>query len=236
MHMNCEGIVDLGDADILRRDARPFIKKRRRVDAIGFPKTRCLTLAAHARHDIDRRMLQIARPFRRGDHQRDAAVALLAAIEQTKRIDDPARVLMVVDGDGLSHHRLLIEGGVAALGDGEMGKVQRRGAVARHVSRRDGTERSGGMMDAERRGELRVALDVVGPLRPRGASLAITIARFENQDVFANARVHEHRAGEHRAAVPTAAAVAVEFEVAFLQAERADQFAHHLAFRLPVVK
>ena len=79
-----EGIVDLGDADILRSDARSFIKQRRGVDAIGFPKTRCLTLATHARHDIDRRMLQIARPFRRGDYQRDAAVTFLAAIEQSE--------------------------------------------------------------------------------------------------------------------------------------------------------
>ena len=125
---------------------------------------------------------------------------------------------------------------MAALGDSEMGEVERRGAVARHVSRGDGTERSGGMVDAERGGELRIALDVVGPLRPRGASLAITIARFENQDVLADPRVHEHGAGKHRAAVPTAAAIAVEFEVAFLQTERADQLPHHLAFRLPVVK
>ena len=92
------------------------------------------------------------------------------------------------------------------------------------------------MMDAERGGELRIALHVIGALCPRGTALAITIARFENQYVLADARVHQHRAGEHRAAVPTAAAVAVEFEVAFLEAERADQFPHHLAFRLPVVK
>ena len=96
-----EGIVDLGDADILRGDARPFIKERSGVDPIGFPETRGLTLAAHTRHDIDRRMFQIARPFRRSDHQRYAAVALLAAIEQAERIDDPARVLVVIDGDGL---------------------------------------------------------------------------------------------------------------------------------------
>src|SRR5438552_19203101 len=92
------------------------------------------------------------------------------------------------------------------------------------------------MVDAERGGELRVALDVVGPLSARGSPLAITIARFENQDILADPRVHEHGAREHRAAVPTAAAVAVEFEVAFLQTERADQFPHHLAFRLPVVE
>src|SRR5687768_2851368 len=92
------------------------------------------------------------------------------------------------------------------------------------------------MVDAERGGELRVALDVVGPLPARGASLAITIARFENQHVLADPRVYEHRAGEHRTAVPTAAAVAVEFEVAFLETERANQFPHHLAFRLPVVE
>src|SRR5258706_3195900 len=92
------------------------------------------------------------------------------------------------------------------------------------------------MVDAERGGELRVAFDVVGPLRPCGTALAITIARFENQHVFANSRVHEHRAGEHRATVPTATAIAVEFEVAFLQTERADQLPYHLAFRLPVVE
>ncbi len=128
---------------------------------------------------------------------RDAAVALLAAVEQSERINDPARVLVIVDGDRLAHHRFLVERGVTALGDGEMGKVQRRGAVARHVRRGDGTERSGGMMDAERSGELRVALDVVGPLRARGASLAITITRFENQYVLADrpsARASRRRA------------------------------------------
>ena len=91
-------------------------------------------------------------------------------------------------------------------------------------------------MDAERSGELRIALHVVGALCPRSAALAVTIARFENQYVLADARVHQHRAGEHRAAVPTAAAIAVEFEVAFLETEGTDQFPHHLAFRLPVVK
>jgi len=70
----------------------------------------------------------------------------------------------------------------------------------------------------------------------RGASLAVTIARFENQHVLADPRVYEHRAGKHRTAVPTAAAVAVEFEVAFLEPQRANQFSYHLAFRLPVVE
>ncbi len=92
------------------------------------------------------------------------------------------------------------------------------------------------MVDAERRGELRIALHVIGSLCPRSTALAITIARFENQYIFADARMHEHRAGEHCAAVPTAAAVALELEVAFLQTERTDQFPYHLAFRLPVVK
>src|SRR5687768_2674263 len=95
-----KGIVDFGDADIARRDTGSFIKQRSRVGAIGFPKTRRLTLAAHARHDIDRCLLQIARPLRRGDHQSDAAVALLAAIKQSKWVNDPARALVLVDGDG----------------------------------------------------------------------------------------------------------------------------------------
>ena len=214
----------------------PSYKQRSGVGSVGLPQTRSLTLAAHARHDVDRRMFQIARPFRRCDHQRNAAVALLAAVEQAEWIDDPARILMVFDGNRLAHHRLLIEDGVAALGNGEMGEVERRRAVARHVSGGDGTEGSGGVMDAERRGPLRIALDVVGPLGARGASLAVAVARLENQDVLADPRVHEHGAGKHRAAVPAAAAVAIELKVAFLEAQRTDQFADHLTFRLAVVK
>ena len=180
----CEGIVDLGDDDIPRSDARAFVKERSGIGPIGLPETRGLTLTAHARHDVNRRMLQIARAFRRSDHQRHTAVALLAAIEQAERINDPARALMVIDGDRFSHHRLLVEGSMAALGNSQVGKIQCRGAVPRHVSRGDGTEGSGGMVNAERSGELRIALDVVGPLRSCGASLAITIARLENQYVL----------------------------------------------------
>src|SRR5262249_44165235 len=53
----CEGIVNLRNADVTRGDTRSFIKERSGVDPIGFPKTRGLTLTAHARHDIDRRVL-----------------------------------------------------------------------------------------------------------------------------------------------------------------------------------
>src|SRR5262249_27939159 len=157
---------------------------RRGVGPVGFPKTRGLPLPAHARHDVNRRVLQIARLFRRRDHQRDTAVALLATIKQAKRIDDPAGVLMLVNRNGFSHHRFLVEGSVAALGYREMGEVQRGGTVPRHVSRGDGTEGSGGMVNAERSGELGITLDVVGPLHSRSTSLPITIARLENQNVF----------------------------------------------------
>src|SRR5262245_57958999 len=63
-----EGIVDLGDADIPWGDACSFVKEWGGVGSIGFPETRGLTLAAHTRHDVNRRMLQIACPIRRGDH------------------------------------------------------------------------------------------------------------------------------------------------------------------------
>src|SRR5215470_10150466 len=128
---------------------------------------------------------------------------------------------MVFDGNRLAHHRLLVEDSVAALGDSEMRKVQCCGAVSCHVSSSAGPKGSGGMMDTERSGKLRITLDVVGPLRPGGAALAITIACFENQYVLADPGVYKHRAGKHRAAVPTAAAIAIKFEVAFLQAKRA---------------
>jgi hypothetical protein len=98
---------------------------------------------------------------------------------------------VVVDGNGLSHHRLLVESGMAALSDSEMSKVECRGTVSRHVSCGDGAEGSGGMVDAERGGELRIALHSVGPLCPSGASLAITIARLENQYVFADSRMYD---------------------------------------------
>src|ERR1043166_217096 len=98
---------------------------------------------------------------------------------------------MIFNGDGFSHHRLLIEGGVAALGNREVGKIECRGAVSRHVSRGYGTKRSRGMVNAKRRRKLRIALDVIGALRPRRATLAITIARFENQYVLADAGMYE---------------------------------------------
>src|SRR3954469_1515075 len=104
------------------------------------------------------------------------------------------------------------------------------------MSSGDRTERSRGMMNTKGCGELGIALDVVGPLRPRRSPLAIAIARLENQYVFANPRVHKHRAGEHGAAVPTAATVAVKFKIAFLETECTDQFPDHLTFRLAVVE
>src|SRR6476660_1467541 len=126
-------------------------------------------------------MLRIARPLRGGDYQRDAAVTFLAAIEQSERVNDPARVLVIFDGDGFAHHRLFVESRMAALGDGEMGKVEGGRAVTRHMRRGDRAKRGGGMVDAERGGELGVAFDVVGTLRARRASLAVAIARFEDQ-------------------------------------------------------
>ena len=43
---------------------------------------------------------QVLRPLGAGDDERDAAVALLAAVELAQdRLDDPARGLVVFDGD-----------------------------------------------------------------------------------------------------------------------------------------
>src|SRR5438034_5804007 len=58
--------------------------------------------------DARRRPRQVARSVGRRNDERDTAVALLATVEQTQDgLDDPARVLMIVERD-----RTLVEPGV----------------------------------------------------------------------------------------------------------------------------
>ena len=84
------------------------------------------------------RCLQILRPLRRRDDDRNGAVGLLAAVEQPQRFGDPPRILVVING-----YRLLIEvslrvlGGVFAVGHRYRTEVLAGRPRQVHVSFRD---------------------------------------------------------------------------------------------------
>lgn len=78
---------------------------------------------------------EVFRAFGRYDHDRDCAVTLLAAVEQSHWLDDPARVLMIFEGD-----RSLVEPcsgigrGMLSVRDCDASEVLGRGAVGVQIA------------------------------------------------------------------------------------------------------
>ena len=93
--------------------------------------------ALRGARDDRRRACQVGRALRTGHHHRDRAVALLAAVEQPQRVDDPARRLVLVEGDRpLVEVRGGVGGRVLAEGDRHPAEVRTGGAVLVHVAPR----------------------------------------------------------------------------------------------------
>ena len=81
------------------------------------------------------RCFEVLGPLGRGDDQRDAAVGLLAAVQQPQRFGDPPRGLVLLDGDRLPVEvRLRVVGGVLAVGDRHRAEVLARRAGQVHVA------------------------------------------------------------------------------------------------------
>jgi len=82
--------------------------------------------ALGCRGDDGRGLAQIAGALGGGDHQCDAAVALLAAIQQSQhRFDDPPRILMVFQRDrALVEPRVGVRRGMGPVDDGEPGSLR----------------------------------------------------------------------------------------------------------------
>ena len=92
--------------------------------------------ALHGGGDHRRRLAKVACALGAGDDDRDAAVALLAAVEQPQHgFDDPSRVLVVLDRDRpLVEPSVRIARRVGAVDDRDPAEVLVGDAVGRHVA------------------------------------------------------------------------------------------------------
>src|SRR5262249_42053068 len=72
--------------------------------------------------------------LRRADDDGDRAVALEAAVEQSERIGDHARGLMVLDRDGRGHDGVAVKRRVPTGRHGDLAELARRGPVELHVA------------------------------------------------------------------------------------------------------
>ena len=77
-----------------------------------------------------RRVFEVSRPLGRGDDEADPAVVDQAVVEQTERLGDVARALVVVHRDRTLHHRVGIQRRVGPIRDRQMPQRLRRRAVA----------------------------------------------------------------------------------------------------------
>ena len=116
--------------------------------------------ALGGRGDHRRWLAQVSGAFGAGDNQGDPAVALLTTVQQPQhRRDDPARVLVVLQGDGtLVEPGIGIAGRVRAVHDGDPPEVLVGDPVRRHVAlgmhrdpRRGGEQSERGVVRHERR-------------------------------------------------------------------------------------
>lgn len=94
--------------------------------------------------NVDRRLRQVAGTLGGGDDDGSTAVGDKAAVEQMQRIGDPARGLMIREGDRVAHLSQGIHRGPVALGDCDRAELLTGGAVGLHVPPcRKGIERVG---------------------------------------------------------------------------------------------
>ena len=146
-HERREVVVDHGRLDVARAQPRRLVQLPSHQAHLGQPGDLVGVVAGHhllpiARAlrggaDHRRRLAQVARPLEARHHDRHRAIALLAAVQQPQRLDDPTRALVVLQRD-----RLLVEpgvrvrGGVLAVGHRDSTEVLGGGAVLVHVAPR----------------------------------------------------------------------------------------------------
>ena len=134
--------------------------------------------ALRERVDVHRRLAQVARPLRAGDHDRERAVGLEAVVEEAQRLGDPARVHVLLAGQRLvAHGRVRVA--VRVLAERERDVREVVAGVAVLVHRPAGQDRD--LVDRPQQPERPAPLLVPGePLRhlgPRPARLRGALAR-----------------------------------------------------------
>ena len=143
---------------------------------------------AHAKDD-DRRLGEVLRPLQTGHQHGAAAVGLQRAVQQVQRLDDHAGLLVVLDGDGLLHGGVGVEGRVPAGGDGDLRQVLAAGAELVHVALgRQRVARGGCEMPP---GPLPVLIAPADGVAGRGVSGG-ALARVHAQDRVAHAGLDGH--------------------------------------------
>ena len=102
-HRGREAVVDLRHVDILRAEAGPLPGQLRRAAAALHVARKAADAARHLEvqplavaGEIGRPRLQVARPVRRRQHDRDRALHRDVAIEQAERIRNHPRVQIVL--------------------------------------------------------------------------------------------------------------------------------------------
>src|ERR1700704_949877 len=144
-HEGGEVVVDHGGLDVVGTEAGGVPELARHEPHLGEPRDRVPVVAGHhvlvlaralGRSVEDRwRMGQVARTFERRDDDRLRAVALLAAVEQVERLDDPARLLVLLERDRLFvEPRFRIRRRVLAVRYCDASEVLARGAVLVHIA------------------------------------------------------------------------------------------------------
>ncbi len=162
-HERREMVVEHGDVHIGRPDARLLPQAARHHTHLGQAGQVVAVVAGHRelvgaaalRRGFDDRgfLRQGAGAFGGGDDERDAAVALLAAVEEPEWFGDPAGRLVVVERDRpVVEPRVGVRGGVLAVDHGDPAEVLRGGAVGVHVAAGEHGDHRGRGAEAHRVG------------------------------------------------------------------------------------
>ena len=99
--------------------------------------------------DVDGPFLRVAGTLGGGHDDGGRAVAFEAAVEESQRIGDHPRLLMILEGDRLRHHRVAVEPGVAAGRHRDLAELARGRAVELHVPPRHRRIELGGRNGAD---------------------------------------------------------------------------------------
>ena len=200
-HERGEGVVELGDVDVARADARLIPEPTAALGGAAsgevgaVVREQGVARTPDRTRDRHRHLSQIARTLRGRDHQRDRGVGLEATVEQPQRLHDPARREVVVHRERRSHERSLVHLRVATLGDRNRTEVLGAGAVLVEVRAADHRELLRWCRVAVR--NLVLELELVGR-RPAGAAhaeLGARVHRSPAHDAVGLAGDDGHRGG-----------------------------------------
>src|SRR5437868_4845435 len=140
-HAHREVVVELGDFDVLGADAgtlestsQGFLLVRHVPPVFALQVLGGVGLT-HAGDDHGR-LPKVSRSLAARDDYAHAAIAYETAIEEVERLDNPARVLMILNGNGLAHDSVGIQASVAPAGDRHLAQLAAGGPIQRHVSAR----------------------------------------------------------------------------------------------------